>query len=167
MRCRPPGNGKAYYRCRFPAEYAVTEDRHAKTVYVRECAVVPGLDQWIGQLLDGEHLDETCAALALAGSSEAAVDLDDELMLPQHLKDCEAKLNNYRALLAPRTSQAFSWEGIPGGQARHLQTTSASPCLRTGDEIIYVEPERPQVIRVGVEGGLELSSEAVTADAAG
>ena len=28
-------NGKPYYRCKFPAEYAVTEEQHAKTVYVR------------------------------------------------------------------------------------------------------------------------------------
>ena len=43
-------NGRSYYRCKFPTEYAVTEQQHAKTVYVREDAIVPGLDTWIGGL---------------------------------------------------------------------------------------------------------------------
>jgi site-specific DNA recombinase len=57
-------NGKAYYRCKFPSEYAVAEDKHARTVYVREIAVVPGLDEWIGALFEDEHFEGTCAALS-------------------------------------------------------------------------------------------------------
>jgi hypothetical protein len=37
-------NGRAYYRCRFPAEYAIAKYKHPKTVYLREDAVLTGLD---------------------------------------------------------------------------------------------------------------------------
>src|SRR5207248_8818418 len=46
----------AYYRCKFPAEYAIAEEQHPKTLYVREQAIVPSLDEWIGSLFADEHL---------------------------------------------------------------------------------------------------------------
>jgi DNA invertase Pin-like site-specific DNA recombinase len=63
-------HSEAYYRCKFPSEYAVAEGEHGKTVYVREAAIVPGLDTWIASLFDDEHLDSTCEALALIGDIE-------------------------------------------------------------------------------------------------
>src|SRR5438128_10560815 len=39
--------GISYYRCRFPAEYAIGQDRHTKTVYVREAALVQRLHDCI------------------------------------------------------------------------------------------------------------------------
>ena len=42
-------NGAAYYRCKFPEEYAIAENKHPNTVYVREAAVAPGLNTWIAQ----------------------------------------------------------------------------------------------------------------------
>lgn len=92
-------NGKAYYRCTFPSEYAVAEDKHAKTVYVRENAIVPGLDQWIGTLFDDHHFDTTCAALAAASDIEPDEEPGRELVLRRQINECEAKLAKYRALL--------------------------------------------------------------------
>jgi hypothetical protein len=43
-------HGQAYYRCKFPSEYAVVEGQHPRTVYVREAAIVPGVDTWIATL---------------------------------------------------------------------------------------------------------------------
>lgn len=49
-RRRMQGNlnhGEAYYRCRFPAEYALANRiEHHRTVYVREAEIVPRLDEW-------------------------------------------------------------------------------------------------------------------------
>ena len=104
-------NGQAYYRCKFPAEYAVAEDKHAKTVYVREDVVVPGLDAWIAGLFDDEHLDATCAALAAASDTGPEVQQDREVSLRRQIKECEAKLTNYRALLEqqPDITTVGSW----------------------------------------------------------
>ena len=43
-------HGKAYYRCKFPAEYAVNERQHAKTVYVKEASILPAIDGWLSRL---------------------------------------------------------------------------------------------------------------------
>ena len=92
-------NSKAYYRCKFPSEYAVAEDKHPKTVYVREIAVLPGLDQWIGQLFDEDHIEATCQALSVASTT----DLDDQperaIALQRQIKECDSKLKKYRELL--------------------------------------------------------------------
>ncbi len=90
---------KPYYRCRFPAEYAVSEDRHAKTIYVREDAIVPDLDLWIGGLFDDDHLDATTEALAAASGTAPDGDQKRDLELRRQLEECDAKLTKYRALL--------------------------------------------------------------------
>jgi hypothetical protein len=41
-------NGRTYYRCKFPTEYAIAAEQHPKTVYVREQGNVQSLDEWIG-----------------------------------------------------------------------------------------------------------------------
>ena len=104
-------NNKAYYRCKFPAEYAISHDKHAKTVYVRENAIVPGLDQWIAQLFDEENLDETCRALAEASDIDPDDDPERELIIRRQLKECEAKLAKYRLLLEqqPDVTTVGSW----------------------------------------------------------
>jgi site-specific DNA recombinase len=90
-------NGRPYYRCKFPAEYAVAEQQHARTIYVREDTIVPALDDWIATLFDDDHLDETAEALAAA--SGTVPDENRNLELRRRLKECDAKLAKYRALL--------------------------------------------------------------------
>ena len=105
-------HGRAYYRCKFPAEYAVTEQQHAKTVYVREEAILPALDRWLAGLFDDKHIDSTCEALAAA--SQAASNnggQDHHLDLRRRLKECEAKLVKYRAALEhnPNITVVADW----------------------------------------------------------
>ena len=90
---------QAYYRCKFPTEYAVAQGQHGKTVYVREAAIVPALDEWIGSLFEDEHLDSTCEALAAVSDLEPEDDEGRELDLRRQLKDCDSKLARYRQLL--------------------------------------------------------------------
>ena len=93
-------NGQPYYRCRFSTEYAASEAQHAKTVYVRENAIVPALDTWIGDLFNDDHIDATTQALATANKATPADDDQARVIdLRRQLKDCDAKLAKYRALL--------------------------------------------------------------------
>jgi len=92
-------NNKPYYRCKFPTEYGVTEKRHAKTVYVREDAIVPSLDTWIGGLFDDDHFDATAQALAAASKAAPDDDQTRDLELRLRLQECDTKLAKYRALL--------------------------------------------------------------------
>jgi hypothetical protein len=107
MRCSQCGrkmqaswnNGRAYYRCKFPAEYAIAEEQHPKTVYVQEHAIVPCLDEWIGSLFADDRLDVTCEALAAVSDLDPLDDDGREFDLRRRLKECDAKLARYRELL--------------------------------------------------------------------
>jgi site-specific DNA recombinase len=57
-------NGKPHYRCRYPAEYAETNNRHPKSVYVREGIVIPAVDVWLATLFDDGHVEATIDAMA-------------------------------------------------------------------------------------------------------
>ena len=106
MRCAECGrrmqatwnHGVAYYRCKYPAEYAIAEDQHAKTIYVREANLVPGLDRWIATLFDDDHLDATCVAVARM-SDVAPDDHERQATLRAEIAVCDTKLGKYRALL--------------------------------------------------------------------
>jgi site-specific DNA recombinase len=67
-------NDQAYYRCRFPAEYALANRvEHSKTVYLREAEVIGPLDTWLGRAFDPANLRATLNQLA----AQAAVGNDD------------------------------------------------------------------------------------------
>jgi len=66
---------------------------------VREDAVVPGLDRWVASLFDEDHLDTTCAALADASDAAPELDESHQCELRRKLRECDAKLAKYRALL--------------------------------------------------------------------
>ncbi len=87
-----------YYRCKFPDEYGIGADQHPRNIYVKESAITPGLDQWLGTLFDDDHLEET--AEILAGASQP--DPDDEARkaaLTEQIHDCDRRLGQYQAVL--------------------------------------------------------------------
>lgn len=91
-------HGQARYRCKFPSETRAA-GQHGRTVYVREAAIVPGLDAWIATLFDDEHLDGTCEALAAVSDLEPEDDEGRVLDVRRQLKECDTKLARYRQLL--------------------------------------------------------------------
>ena|GEM_PF-1817413 len=95
--------GRAHYRCRYPNEYAIANGvPHPRSVYVREDAVLPRLDAWLGRLFDPANLDATGAALAAAnGDDTTAVKIE---RCRRALVDCEQRLARYRAALEAGTA---------------------------------------------------------------
>ena len=90
---------QAHYRCKLPSEYALANKvDHPPTIYVKESAVVPALDEWIASVFDPSNLEATCEAVAAAqgpvdqdvARAEAAV---------RRLADCDERLGKYRAAL--------------------------------------------------------------------
>ena len=58
-------NDQAYYRCRFPAEYALANRvSHPKNVYLREADVLGQVDDWLAELFAPANLDATLDVLA-------------------------------------------------------------------------------------------------------
>lgn len=92
-------HGEAYYRCRYPAEYALANRvDHPRTVYVRETAIIPALDGWLASVFDPEHLDATCEALASAQAPSPAEEAR-VAAAQRTLAEAEARLQRYRAAL--------------------------------------------------------------------
>lgn len=91
-------HGRPYYRCRFPDDYGIDPQTHPKSVYVKEGAVVPGLDGWLAGLFDDEHLDHTCEVLA--GATEPDPDYEArQTELEARIGDCDRRLSRYREAL--------------------------------------------------------------------
>ena len=93
-------NDKAHYRCKFPSEYAAVKGLdHPRTVYLRESAIVPAIDEWIADLFAPERLDETCAALATEDAGPDEVATARAGAAKRRITDCDSRLAKYRAAL--------------------------------------------------------------------
>ncbi|WP_344094007.1 recombinase family protein, partial [Nocardiopsis composta] len=91
-------NDQAYYRCRFPQEYALANKiDHPRVVYVREADVLPRLDGWISTVLAPARLHNTIDALVQAQEAEHDDALAD--VARRKIAGCDAKLARYRAAL--------------------------------------------------------------------
>ncbi|MFD0884120.1 recombinase family protein, partial [Streptosporangium algeriense] len=86
-----------YYRCRYPAEYALANDLdHPKTVYLREDEVLPALDAWLAVEFGQRRREETVRFLAEHGQ----VDHDPGTEAAnQRISECDRKLAQHRAAL--------------------------------------------------------------------
>jgi DNA invertase Pin-like site-specific DNA recombinase len=90
-------NDQAYYRCRFPQEYAlVNELDHPKVVYLREAEILGPIDGWLATAFSSERLAATAATLA-AQSSDPQQAAANELR--RQLAEQDRKLKQYRAAL--------------------------------------------------------------------
>lgn len=121
---------QAYYRCRYPTEYALPRrTQHPRTVYVREAQIVPPLDDWISGVFEpGRRLKDTCRALAEA-QEPPAVDDDRAAAARQVLVDCDARLARYREALEVGTDPAVVARWISEVQGKRR---SAEEELRRG-----------------------------------
>jgi site-specific DNA recombinase len=92
--------GEAYYRCRYPAEYAAsTQLDHPTNVYLREADLLAKIDGWLNQLTSHDNIETTCRALAAAHTNPDPTG-DAQLLDAQHtMADCQRKLARYRAAL--------------------------------------------------------------------
>jgi len=88
-------HGAAYYRCRFPLDYALANDNaHPRNVYLREEALVEPLDAWLASAFDGSARAATVDAL------HAAQDGDNhETGTRIKIAELDTRLARYKATL--------------------------------------------------------------------
>ena len=106
----------AYYRCRFPAEYALANEvRHPLNVFVRERDVVPALDAWLVQAFAPQRLAETIDAISDAQAGPRA-DSRAVAEAERAIEECVAKMTRYRAALTyePSSHTVRAVTGIAG-----------------------------------------------------
>jgi site-specific DNA recombinase len=93
-------HGAAYYRCRYPKEYALASHvRHPRNVYLREADVLPAIDGWLAVIFAPHRLTQTIRAMQAAqppaATGPAATGEDTRAAIA----DCDARLARYRAAL--------------------------------------------------------------------
>jgi site-specific DNA recombinase len=91
-------HGSAYYRCRFPQEYALANRvEHPRNVIMREDVLVDPLDAWLATALAPAQRDQTVAAMAAEADTDQ---IDPTASHAQHvITECDAKLERYRQAL--------------------------------------------------------------------
>jgi hypothetical protein len=90
-------NSAPYYRCRYPAEYALTNDvEHPKTIYVRQDEIVPALDRWLSTVFDPANIDDTCALIAAANEGDLPTASRAHEAAAAKLAQCDQRLDQYR-----------------------------------------------------------------------
>lgn len=91
-------NQQAYYRCRFPQEYAlINELDHPKVVYLREAEILDPIDNWLATAFAPERIGATLDALTTARTTDPQQAAGDELR--KQLAQQDRKLAQYRAAL--------------------------------------------------------------------
>jgi DNA invertase Pin-like site-specific DNA recombinase len=115
-------NGRAYYLCRFPAEYALANKvDHPKNVYLREADVLSHVDGWLAELFGSAGIDATLSCLA-----EKAAQLQDPAALARaeaaraRIAEYDAEISQYRASLQAGGDPAVVGPWIAETQAKKV-----------------------------------------------
>ena len=99
-------NSAPYYRCRFPAEYALANRvQHPLNVNLREDAVIGRVDKWLALEFAPHRMGETLRALAEARQDDAQQP-DDSEGRASKIAECDRKPVQYRAALDAGASPA-------------------------------------------------------------
>lgn len=89
-------HGRAYYRCKFAEDYPGAAD-HPKSIYVKESAVVHGLNGFLHEKFN-QDVDRTVAAFH--GHDEPDLDAEERQgVLRDQIADCDRRLDRYRSAL--------------------------------------------------------------------
>ena len=150
---------QAYYRCRFPAEYALANRvDHPMNVYLREADVLGHVDDWLAELFAPEAIDETVTQLA-----EQAEQLEDPAAQTRaeaasaRIAEYDAQITRYRASIDAGGDPAVIGPWIAETQAKKVAAqaetrTATGRRQMTRDEIEAVVTALGALARV-VRGG--------------
>jgi site-specific DNA recombinase len=98
---------RGYYRCRFPAEYALANRlAHPLNISLREDTLVAPIDRWLSRAFDPDHLDAAIEAMADAQDATDAAAAEAR-RIRHTIADCDQKLARYRAVLEGGTDAAL------------------------------------------------------------
>jgi site-specific DNA recombinase len=126
-------NAQAYYRCRYPAEYALANKiDHPANVYLREAVILDPIDTWLAQVFAPPRLADTLHRLAEVSSHDPALDLEVEAAR-RSLTECDQRLARYRAALEAGTDPALiaRWTAEVNAQRVMAQTRLRQAAGRT------------------------------------
>jgi hypothetical protein len=111
-------NGEPYYRCRFPAEYALANHvEHPLNVNLREDAIIGHVDAWLAREFAPHRIEQTIRDLAegQVPKPESEPDNDD---IAIKIAECDRKLAQYKAVLDAAGSSATDATWIAETEAK-------------------------------------------------
>lgn len=155
-------SGRPSYRCRFNEDYPDPGGEHPKSLYVREDSVVPGLDAWLGELFDTDHIQHTCEMLA--GVSAPAPEIERRNQsIRGAIEECDQKLARYRAALdaGGALDSVIAWIADTERQRRRLATQLDDP--PTGGKL---SPSQVRVLIDAMRNIIDVLADADPADKA-
>jgi len=133
-------NAQSYYRCRYPAEYAIANKiDHPRNVYLREAVVLDPIDTWLAQVFAPARLSDTLHRLANASDDDHTHDLEREAAR-RSLAECDQRLARYRAALEAGTDPTLiaRWTAEVNAQrtmAQHRLRQASGTTRMTPSEI--------------------------------
>jgi hypothetical protein len=115
-------------------EYALTNDRHPKTVYVREDVVLNTVHPWLERMFDADHIDGTVTALVAA--IEDGADDEEEASRRQAARaavaQCDARLESYKRALEEGGDPTLIGQWIREASAERAVAMRAAAGARPG-----------------------------------
>jgi site-specific DNA recombinase len=149
-------HGVAYYRCRYPQEYALTNKiNHPRNVIMREEILIRPLDTWLVQEFGPRQRRHTIAKLVDQATTDVPTPAPTALVGPT-IAECDAKLARYRAALDAGADPAVVAGWIAETQAarrlaeQHHQAALAKVADRvdrlTEEEIVAIVDELGDMI---------------------
>jgi Recombinase len=113
-------NQASYYRCRFPAEYALANKvDHPRNVYVREDAFDAQVNSWIAGLFDPSHIHETIDLITAAQDNETDDSAADAAKAA--IADANERIARYKAAIDANGDPAEIGAWITEAKARRVQ----------------------------------------------
>ena len=114
----------AYYRCRYPQEYALANTiEHPRNVYLREDWIIDPLDAWLAAAFDSPHRGATITAMCQAQApGEDGQQTDPIGQLAARIAECDKRLERYKTL--------FDAGADPDVVAEWIKTTQAERAPR-------------------------------------
>jgi site-specific DNA recombinase len=148
-------NSVPYYRCRFPAEYALANHvEHPLNVNLREDPVIGHVDRWLAREFAPHRPSQTIRDLAAAQHAGQARNTSGNEEAARKIAECDAKLTQYRAALdagaSPPTVAAWIAETEAEKATYTLaarKTMSRRPRM-TEDEIKAIVDKLADIARV-------------------
>src|SRR6266540_15817 len=136
--------GEAYYRCRYPTEYAQSAGfDHPVNVYLREADLVAKLNAWLNRLVSPANIEATCRRLTAAHTQPRDGADAGQRAAQQTLADCQRKLARHRAALEAGGDPTVinQWIAETTQQQREAQRTlDALRAASASQQQVVVDP---------------------------
>jgi site-specific DNA recombinase len=147
-------NEAPYYRCRFPADYALANRvQHPVNIYLREDQLIGEVDGWLAREFAPHRMSETLHAIARAQHVGSTRDAGNDWAMSK-IAECDRKLAQYRAILDSGASSATvaGWiaetEADKAGYAAGLSPVPKARQRMTDQEIKAVVDKLADIARV-------------------